>query len=240
MDSVASNPVLNKPYKLNRNKLQAWNTTRSDAEGWIWEGTLKDYCKDTDEASDVFSVSHNSASIITPYANGEEVGNYSQTCFILPVLPDLRLKCNSARLHRQYRAKTHRQTGSNGLCWIWGQGLGRQLQKCWLRNSLSRGLHLSRGEGIPQAAPLPYVFKQWDEAAHWNRQPTKCRICQTVLSGGILRLVTWEILFLRTLSWGTSSSSFFSLHIHQDQSSWTIEPNSGNRCFTLITCETTH
>lgn len=137
--------------------------TCSDVEAWIWEGNLKDYCKDTDKASDVFSVSHNSASIITPYANAEEVGNYSQTCFILPVLPDLRLKCNNARLHRQYRAKTHRQTVSKGLCWTWGQGLGRELQeRHWLRNSLSHELHPSRGEGIPEAAPLPCVFEQWD------------------------------------------------------------------------------
>lgn len=81
------------------------------------------------------------------------------------------------------------------------------------------------------------------QTVRWScslRQPTKHRICQTVLSGGILRLTTWEILFLRTVSWESSSSSFFSLHIYQDQSSWTFEPNSGNRCFNPTTCETSH
>lgn len=99
--------------------------TCSDVQAQIQKGNL---CKDEDEASDVFSVSHNPAIIITPYANAEEVGNYSQACFTLLVLPDLRFKHNSARLHRKYRAKPHRQALSKGLCWLWGQGLGRALQ----------------------------------------------------------------------------------------------------------------
>lgn len=73
--------------------------TCSDVEAGISKANLKDYCKDKGEASDVFSVSHNPAIIITPYANAEQVGNYSRACFTLLVLPDLRLKRNNARLH---------------------------------------------------------------------------------------------------------------------------------------------
>lgn len=167
--------------------------TCSDVKARIWKGNLKDCCKDKDEASDVLHVSQSSASIITPYANAEEVGNYSQACFILPDLPELRLKCNSARLHRQYRAKTHRQTVRKGLCWIWRQSLGRELrERCWLRNSLSHGLHPSTGEGIQEAVPLGCVFKLWDEAALWDNP----------LSTGFTKL------FLVVASWGSSPRKF--------------------------------
>lgn len=104
---------------------------------------------------------------------------------------------------------------------------------CWLRNSLSHG-------GRHTRSCTSTMCIQTMRRSCSLRKPTKHRTSLTVLSGGILRLITWEILFLRTLSWESSSSSFFSLHIYQDQSSRTFEPNSGDRCFTLITCETRH
>lgn len=199
--------------------------TCSNVESRIWKGNLKDYCKDKDEASGVFPVSHNPAIIISPYANAEEVGNYSQACFKLLVLPDLRLKCNSARLHRKYRAKPHRRGLSKVLCWLWGQCLGRALQeRCWLRKLFEPwAVSFCWGRRTRGCASTVRI-----ETGRWRcclreRQLTKSRICQTDLSSGILRLATWGILFFRTVSWGSSSSSFSSLHIHKDWCGCTFE-----------------
>lgn len=112
--------------------------TCSDVQAGISKANLKDYCKDKDEASDVFSVSRNLAIIITLYANAEQVGNYSRACFKLLVLSDLRLKRNRARLHRNYRAKPHRRGLNRGLCWLWAQGLGRALQERYRFRKLSK------------------------------------------------------------------------------------------------------
>lgn len=117
---------------------------RQEYEKEIWKTIVR-----TKMRPQVCSVSHNPAIIIILYANAEEVCNYSRACFTFLVLPDLRLKCNSARLHRKYRAKPHRQAQSKGLCWLWGQGLGRALQeRCRLRKlfepwavSFHRGRH---------------------------------------------------------------------------------------------------
>lgn len=147
----------------NGNGVQAQNavlvqTSRQEYQKQI----LKGCCQDKDEASDAFADSHNPAIIITPDANVEQVGNYSRASFTLLVLPDLGLKRNSARLHRKYRAKPHRRALSKGLCWLWGQNLGRALQE---KSSPSHGLYPSGGEGVGEAALLPWAFKPGDKAA---------------------------------------------------------------------------
>lgn len=173
--------------------------TCSDVQARIRKANLS---KDEDEASDVFSVSHNPAIVITPYANAEEVGNYSQACFTLLGLPDLRFKHNSARLHRKYKAKPHRQALSKGLCWLWGQGLGRALQEtCRLRKLFEPwAVSFWRGRRTRSCASTVCVQTRRRSCSLRERQLTKSRICQTALSGGVLRLVTWGILFFRTVS----------------------------------------
>lgn len=198
----------------------------SDIEARVWKGNLKDYCKDKDKASDVFPVSHNPAIIIFLYANAEEVGNYSQACFTLLVLPDLRLKRNSARLHRKYRAKPHSsQALSKGLCWPWGQGLGRALQeRCWLRKLFEPwAVSLQTRRRMRSCTSTVCIQTGRWSCSLRERELTRSRICQTLFSSDVLRLVTWGILFFRTVSWGSSSSSFSSLHIHKDWCGCTTE-----------------
>lgn len=151
----------------------------------------------------MFPVSHNPAIIIIPYDDEHQVGNYSLACFTLLVLPDLPLKCNSDSLHRKYRARSCRQALGKGLHWLLGKGPGMALEEMrHLREPLKLQA-VSWRASILEAALLPRVFKQGGEAALCeeddSRQFTKprCRerICQKILSSGVLRLVIWGILF---------------------------------------------
>lgn len=195
--------------------------TCSDIETGILKANLKYYCKDKDEASEVFSVSHNPAIIIPLYANAEQVGNYSRACFTLLVLPDLGLKHNSVRIHIKYRAKPRRWALNKGLCCLSGQGLWRTMQeRCHFRK-LSGPWAVSFWRGRHMRSCVSTVCIQ---TMRWGCSLRDNSLSPGfVLSSGILRLFTWGILFFRTASSGSSPSSFSSLHIHKDQCSYTIE-----------------
>lgn len=154
--------------------------TCSDIEAGMLKANLEDYCKDKDEASDVLSVSHNPAIIITLYANAEQVGNYSWACFTLLVLPDLGLKHNSARIHIKYRAKPHRWALSKGLWWLWGQGLWRAMQERCHFGKLSgpRAVSFWRGRHMRSC-----VYTVCIQTRRW-----RCSLRDNSLSPGFVKL----------------------------------------------------
>lgn len=174
--------------------------TCSDIETGILKANLKYYCKDKDEASEVFSVSHNPAIIIPLYANAEQVGNYSRACFTLLVLPDLGLKHNSVRIHIKYRAKPRRWALNKGLCCLSGQGLWRAMQeRCHFRK-LSGTWAVSFWRGRHMRSCVSTVCVQ---TRRWG-----CSLRDNSLSPGFVKL------FSAVAFWGYSpgESSFLGQH----------------------------